>query len=217
MASVPTPLLGQMLSRTSVLVVAALGIALAATPLAAQDGGPSNRPLVPGDRVLVRIWADSVLADSARVDASGAVVAPVVGRIPVSGLPADAAVDSLRRTYARVFRSSGVDLVPLRRTVVSGEVRRPGVYFLETSVTIREAVAIAGGLTELAAADRVSVSRGEARIAMRNWDARTDAQATIHSGDVIWVARAGWFQRNALSLVSAAGVLLSVTVALLAR
>lgn len=216
--AMPQTSIGNEMRALRPIFFAAAGLAaVLSTPLAAQDAAPSNLPLVQGDRVLVRIWADSAFADSARVDATGSVVAPVVGRILVAGLPADAAVDSLRRTYARVFRSSAVDLVPLRRTVVSGEVRRPGVYFLETQVTVREAIAVAGGLTELAAADRVSVSRGDTRMALRDWDARTDSQTVIHSGDVIWVDRAGWLQRNALSLVSAAGVLLSVTVALLAK
>lgn len=178
----------------------------------AQRGSPDASTMRPGDRVLVRVWMDSSFADTARIDTRGLLVLPALGALPVQGLGPSAVADSVRRAYDRILRQPAVEATPLRRVVVSGEVKRPGVYFLEPQSTIREAIAIAGGITELGLARTLRVSRDSGLIRVKDWDRRADA--LIQSGDVIWIGRESWLRRNSLTVVSGMSVLLSLIITL---
>lgn len=182
-------------------------------PIGAQSPNPSDAPLRPGDRVLIRVWADSAFADSARVDQVNHVALPMVGRVAIAGLSAPAVIDSIRAAYGQTLRGSAVEVIPLRRVTLSGELRQPGVYFLEPQVTLREAVAVAGGVTEIGTGT-LEVSRDSARLRIGDWARRADRSMIIQSGDVIWVPRQSWIRRNAFAVVSSAGVLTSIILSL---
>lgn len=197
----------------SLVLALACGL-LCTESLAAQSGSPADAPLRPGDRLLIRIWSDSSFADSARVDQTGNVVLPVIGRLPVGGLAAPVAVDSIRSAFSVSLRSTSIEVIPLRRITLSGELHRPGVYYLEPHVTLREAVAVAGGVTDAGSGRRLIVSRGSERLSIEDWERREDEQMYIQSGDVVWVRRQPWIVRNALGAISAASVILSMVLAL---
>lgn len=179
---------------------------------AAQRGSADVNAMRPGDRVLVRVWIDSSFADTARIDSRGVLVLPAVGPLPMQGLGPGDVADSVRRAYDRMLRRPAVEVIPLRRVVVSGEVKRPGIYFVEPQSTIREAVAVAGGVSDAGLARTLSVSRDSTTIRLRDWDRRPDA--LIESGDVIWIGRESWLRRNSLTVVSGMSVLLSLIITL---
>ena len=91
-----------------------------------------------------------------------------------------------------------------------GEVKKPATYFVETMATLREAVALAGGVTEIGSLGHVTVVRDSARLVIEKWEQRRDAQTIIRSGDVVWVDREPWLKRNVFSVISGLGVLFSV-------
>lgn len=198
------------------LVVQSLLLLATAQGLAAQRFPAMNAPLEPGDRVMVRILADSVAGDTARVDHRGFVTLPIVGRVATGGIAVDALVDSIRNRFATSFRGA-VDVIPLRRVTVSGAVARPGVFYLEPQVSLREAIAVAGGVSEIGSTGPLQLSRGGDRLKVADWQRKMDDETVVRSGDVIWVERQSWLRRNALSAVSAAGVLLSIIVTLAAK
>ena len=81
---------------------------------------------------------------------------------------------------------------------------------METRSSLREAVALAGGITDIGALKQLIVLRDSARIAILDWQRRTDDPTIIHSGDVVWVDREPWIKRNIFSVISGLGVLFSV-------
>jgi hypothetical protein len=77
-------------------------------------------------------------------------------------------------------------------------------------VTVREAVALAGGVTDIGLQGHVTVIRDSARLVFDKWEQRRDKDVIIRSGDVVWVDREPWLKRNIFSVISGLGVLFSV-------
>jgi len=186
---------------------AILALTSAAHP---QASDPSNAPLRPGDRLLIKIWLDTVLADTLRIDETGAAMLPRLGPMRITDLSSSLIADSVRRAYTRVTRTPAIEVTPLRRVVVLGEVKRPATYFAETNTTVREAVALAGGVTDIGTVSHVTVIRDSSRIIVNKWEERGDASVIVRSGDVVWVDREAWLKRNLFSVISGLGVLFSV-------
>lgn len=189
----------------------ALAVTMAASSAAKpQASDPSNAPLKPGDRLLIKIWLDTTFADTVRIDETGAAMLPRLGAMRITDLLSRSIADSVRRAYTRVTRTPSIEVTPLRRVTVLGEVKLPATYFMETSTTLREAIALAGGVTDIGALKQLIVLRDSSRISINDWQRRADDQTIIRSGDVVWVDREPWLKRNIFSVISGLGVLFSV-------
>ena len=128
----------------------------------------------------------------------------------ITDLSSNAIADSVRRAYTRVTRTPSIEVTPLRRVTVIGEVKKPATYFVETMATLREAVALAGGVTDIGTLGHITIVRDSTRLVIDKWEQRRDAQTIIRSGDVVWVDREPWLKRNIFSVISGLGVLFSV-------
>jgi protein involved in polysaccharide export with SLBB domain len=189
----------------------ALAVTLALSSAAhPQASDPSNAPLRPGDRLLVKIWLDTTFADTVRIDETGAAMLPRLGPLHVTDLASRNVADSVRRAYTSVTRTPAIEVTALRRVVVLGEVKRPATYFVETQTTLRDAVALAGGVTEIGALAHLVVFRDSTRTLVADWQQRDDPAMIIRSGDVVWIDREPWLKRNFFSVISGLGVLFSV-------
>lgn len=192
------------------VLIAAAVVALCSTAAAGQAPVVNDAPLLFGDRVVVKIWLDTTFADTVRVDQTGSLTLPRVGPLSVANLPASQVADSVRSAYARVTRTLAIEVTPLRRVTVGGEVRDPGVYYLETHATVREAVSHAGGITDIGSTGSLRLMRGGATQEVMGWEARSDDEMIVRSSDVVWLNREPWVKRNVLGIVSGVGLLLSV-------
>ena len=171
---------------------------------------PSNAPLKPGDRLLIKIWLDTAFADTVRIDETGAAMLPRLGPMHITDLASRGIADSVRRAYTRVTLNPSIEVTPLRRVTVLGEVKQPATYFMETGTTLREAIALAGGVTDIGALKQLILLRDSSRIAIENWQRRADDVSVVRSGDVVWVDREPWLKRNIFSVISGLGVLFTV-------
>ena len=199
--------------RLSCLVVLQLGI-LVPSVVAAQV---RDLPLRGGDRILVKIWIDSVFADTSRVQNNGSVVLPRLGTISIANLPASGIGDSVRRAYAARIREATIEVTPLRKVTVFGEVRRPAIYYIDPESSLRDAVAMAGGINEMGVLGHITLLRDSTRVRVAGWQHRSDDSAAVRSGDILIVDRESWFKRNAFTVVSGVSVLLSIILTLSQR
>lgn len=116
-----------------------------------------------GDVIAINVYAEPDLSfESIRLNESGAFSYPFVGKIVAQGLSAmqlQALIhDALLGDYL-VNPRINVSVLEYRQFYISGEVKKPGGYSFQPGLTVRRAVALAGGLTERASEKQISVIR----------------------------------------------------------
>lgn len=192
--------------------------------LAGQDTAPragsaeeEERPLRalrPGDAIHVSSWMDENMEGEYIVDEDGKVVLPVLGTRSVTNVPAAELRRELMDEYRARFRQETIQVRLLRRIRILGEVREPGLYRVDPTMTLGDILAEAGGITERGAANRIRLVRdGETVIEAR---LRPDAAITdeLHSGDQIMVLQRSWLARHSTIFI---GSVVSGLVFLLTR
>lgn len=157
---------------------------------------------------------DSVYVDTLRIDPRGAVVVPLVGDVVLGGVAGDAVQDTLRARLSRFVNPTAVEAVLLRRVRVVGEVTKPGVFYVDRTVTLRDALAMAGGVAESGYERRLTLDRGGTRHLIQDWRLSAEGAWPVESGDQIIVARRPWYERNAMAVVTGLSVLLSIIIVL---
>lgn len=193
-----------------------IGLVLGACALLSRGGGAQGAVGVvrPGDRVAL-MARDTV--DTVPVSAVGRVVLPLVGPIAIAGLPLREAEDSMTRALSRVLARPDLRVTMLRRVVVDGAVRRSSVLFLDETIGLSAAIALAGGLSEDADTRAIELWR-DGRLVGR-FDERQLATRSppLDSGDQVRVARLPWAARNAFIVASLASNLISLIIFLVSR
>jgi protein involved in polysaccharide export with SLBB domain len=109
----------------------------------------SDYVIGPGDEVRIRVWGQVNFNADLKVDRSGDIYLPQVGRIHVSGFAFSELSQQIRSQIARVFRNFDltVDLGQLRsiQIFVVGQARRPGAYTVSSLSTLVNALFASGG------------------------------------------------------------------------
>lgn len=212
-----------MITRMRTLLMIHLLI-LATIPgtLAAQSPGPvkaspAGGMLRPGDIVRLRIWREPDLSGELAVDEEGTVVFPKLGPKHVAGLSPEALKTSLVAEYQRYLRNPSIEVTVLRRVTILGEVRKPGVYPVDATTTIADALALAGGVMPDGRENRLEVRRGGERIAVNVEAGVRIADSPIQSGDQLYVPERSWLSRNVVVMTTLFSVASSVVVALILR
>jgi polysaccharide export outer membrane protein len=183
-----------------------LALVVLSVPASAQESRASSEQavLAPGDSVRIVVWRKPEFSGDFVVAPNGTVTHPLFRSVQVAGVPFATAEANLRRFLARFEENPEFVMEPLIRVAISGEVERPLVYALRPETTIAEAVARAGGATEVGARNRVRVLRLESSGQQEQLIINlTDPEAgygriPIRSGDQIIVDRRKSFMRDIL-------------------
>src|SRR5947199_2310598 len=152
----------------AVVLAAAGGRGWAQTPITAFQAG---------DRILLRVEGDSALTDTFTVVAGPALRLPDVGEISLAGVRRTDLEAHLTQQLRRYIKDPVVQARALIRVSVVGEVTRPVVYAVPVDLVLPDALMLAGGATQAARVDRLSILRGNASL----WSG-TDLQAAIARG-----------------------------------
>jgi protein involved in polysaccharide export with SLBB domain len=162
--------------------------------------GPSPTPtlLRPGDQVRLRIWREPDLSGDFSVDAEGTVVLPQLGPIHVSDQSADSLRADLVRRYAVNLRNPSIEVTVLRQVTIDGAVRKPGIYHVDPTITVAEAIAMAEGVSSDGKQDKVELLRqGETeRVSINLPKNARLADTPLSSGDRLYVPQKSWIGRN---------------------
>jgi polysaccharide export outer membrane protein len=176
---------------------------------------PSTRTHAePGDRLVLHIVGEPLMSETVTVNDRGQVPLPKIGIFEISPFTIQALEDTLRGRYGEFLRTPAIEVTVLRRLTVAGEVIRPNMYYVDVSTSLREALSVAGGMTENAKRDNVYLMRNGAHVDLPNWQNNDTRVAELQSGDQLMVGRKSWFSINALAatttLVVVASLLLSL-------
>jgi polysaccharide export outer membrane protein len=185
--------------------VAVLFIAL----VTAAQGQEARRTvrLRPGDAVFVEVRDEPTLVGAYRLDDAGRVLLPLVGLIQVGGREFDDVRREIETAYAGELHDRDLRVTPLMRVSVLGEVRQPGLYDIDPTMTLSDLVARAGGFGPEANRDHIEVVRGGAVVAVVAQTGLAAFSQPLVSGDQIVFGRLSWAQRNSGALIGSAGSL----------
>lgn len=158
------------------------------------------------DRIRVSIFQEDDLAEIARIDSRGNVNLKLVGDLHVAGLTVNEAQAAIVAAYrdGRFLRNPQVtiaieDYAP-REVTIQGQVKAPARYQLpvESTFSVAELVAKAGGLTDIAKGSSVIVTRilpdgrkvtltVDVDGIMRGRKAHTSEDVMLEPGDIVYV------------------------------
>lgn len=145
--------------------------------------------LGPGDRLKVTVFDHPKESGQFEVDSLGNVAHPLIGRIAARGRTVAEFQTFLRNTLDEKFIVNprvSVEVLTYRPFYIYGEVNRGGSYPYVVGLTVRRAIAIAGGFTRRAREVPVLLVR-DALKGVAKLDKRLDE--TVLPGDIIEVQR----------------------------
>ena len=173
--------------------------ALAATPATGATAPASAEyRLRLGDKLRIEVYKDAQLSQSAQIRPDGKITLPLVGDLPAHDLTPTQLRDNITEALKEYMTSPSVTVIVVEATVPSayvlGEVRSPGAIQLQRDVTVLQALALAGGLTEYAKGNDIRVLRNGASgietIQFRYKDAMkgsAQTQLMLRPGDTVIV------------------------------
>lgn len=200
-------------SLSAIYLAAAMGCAGHPPP---DSGPPAAGPVVlqPGDALRVAFSAEPGLNGEFRIDEDGTVVLPLLGERRVTSVPADSVKRKIIAEYDGVVRNQSVQVVNLMRVRILGAVASPGLYYVDPTMTLADAVALAGGAS-------TEGKLGDVRLVRAGREFRTSLDVSslelfeIRSGDQIIVSHRSWFARNSSvligSMIASLGVVIAAT------
>lgn len=159
----------------------------AETTLIASQVDRSSYKLATGDRIRLEVYGEPDLTAEETLDASGAINFPLLGRIPSKGLTLrelEQSVAAKLKSGYLVNPSVRANIVLFRPIYIIGQVRRAGAYPYVEGLTVEKAIALAGGMTEIASVRKIFVLRESAIQAQRE---QAKLHTTVFPGDTIVV------------------------------
>lgn len=116
--------------------------------------------LGPGDKIEIKVFGQPELDVVALLGTSGEVNYPFLGKIELAGLTVaeveKTLTDGLKPDFF-VNPDVYTQVVEYRPFYIHGEVKKPGGYPYQPGMTVNQAVALAGGLTERASVEKIYV------------------------------------------------------------
>lgn len=180
-------------------------------PAQAQTPGQASVPgsltLGTGDLIGIEVFNRPELSTETYVADDGTVSVPLAGKVPVAGLSPAAAADRIEAAFVSgeylINPQVAVKFTEFRSQQISvlGEVGNPGRFPVESRTTLFDALALAGGITEMGSYV-VNIVRNAPDGALQRYNVDLNALGTaelspqsflLQGGDSIFVARAERF------------------------
>jgi polysaccharide export outer membrane protein len=131
---------------------------------AGVDTGQREYRLGPLDALAISVFGAPELERNVTVDTAGTISLPLIGQLHAAGLTTDELsaliAERLRGRYLRNPQVSvGLTEIRSQRVTVDGAVAQPGIYPIVGRMSLIRAVALARGVTDVAALDKIAVFR----------------------------------------------------------
>lgn len=147
--------------------------------------GSTSYRLGTGDLIEMKVYGEEDMTVRVRLDESGKVNYPFLGQLQVVGkTPAQVEqmlIEGLKGPYL-VNPIVSVAIEEYRPFFVNGEVSRPGAIPYQPGVTLRKAIAMAGGFTERA-------QRREAEVIRRGDTVTLQMDDHVEPGDIVTIGQ----------------------------
>lgn len=132
---------------------------------ASADATPGGFVIGPEDVLAVLVWREAEVSGDVTVRADGMITLPLIRDVQAAGLTPAALAERVQTSLREFITDASVTVVVRqmnsRKVFITGEVAKPGAYPLASTTTVMQLIAIAGGLSEFAQANSISVLRVE--------------------------------------------------------
>ena len=142
-----------------------------------------------GDRIALEVQGEEALTDTFVVGSGAELLLPppTVGSLSLKGVLRSELQPKLTEYVTKFRNNAMVRAQPLLRLSVQGEVAKAGIYAVSADAQLADALMAAGGTTEFAKANKVTITRNGAKIAeTAAFDTDLDA-LNLRDGDQIVV------------------------------
>jgi len=117
-----------------------------------------------GDRIFLRVDGEPQLTDTFTVAPGPELPLPQLGALSLKGLLRQELQPSVETYLSQYLRSPLVQVRPLMRVLVEGEVARPGFYGVAPQQPVADVINAAGGFTQRSKPTGIRVQRGTTTI-----------------------------------------------------
>lgn len=203
--------------RKSWLVLLLTAATVVAPAAASQQAADSARTVRPGDVIRLRIWREPDWSGEFPVDVDSSVIFPRVGRYDVRWDTPESLRGRLLADYRQYLRNPSIEITVLRRVRIIGAVHEPGLHLVDPTITVADALALAGGATPIGDPDKIRIIRDGVQVAVDIRQNTRIGDSPIQSGDQILVPERSWVSRNAAVVAAAITGSVSLVIALFLR
>ncbi|HWP37063.1 MAG TPA: polysaccharide biosynthesis/export family protein [Gemmatimonadales bacterium] len=202
------------------LRLAFAGTILSIAAVGAQEpvvsGAGATYSLRAGDIVRVDVWGQTQYSGQFQVDERGILQYPVIGEIDTRSLTVADLRDRIRAGLETVFNAPFITVTPLFRMAVLGEVARPGLYTVDPTLSVIDVVAMAGGPARNGDLNKIRLLRDGEQLQVsfqrQNIQGRSLQEIGVRSGDQILVARRPFTRDDAVILLQAVQITISLAI-----
>jgi protein involved in polysaccharide export with SLBB domain len=166
------------------------GCLLTVTGVSSGQVVDANRPSVhPGDHLRITVLSDDkALSGEFEVGPDSTLRHPLYNQVKVVGVPLPQLKETIASFLRKFQREPQFEVEPLYKVSVGGEVRAPNILFLSPETTVADAVNLAGGTTDRADLNRVTLSRDGEQRSLTLQSNRSNGGMLVQSGDQITIA-----------------------------
>ncbi len=125
---------------------------------------PTDYEIGPEDQLSIVFWKDKDLTTDVTVRPDGMISLPLLNDMKAAGLTPDKLKDNITAAAQKYVEDPNVTVVVKqinsRKVYITGNIAKPGAYPLNGTMTVVQLIAMAGGLSEYADKERITVVRG---------------------------------------------------------
>jgi polysaccharide export outer membrane protein len=153
--------------------------------------GGSEFRLGPDDVIEVFVWKEPELSTTVVVRPDGKVSLPLIGELPTSGKTAVELQKEIGQKLIQYISNPVVNVmvkeVNSAKVSVIGEVKTPGIYKIKDRATVIDVIALAGGFTEYAKRNKVTIIRPASSGEQKRIMVNVDDQIKRSKGDLVYI------------------------------
>lgn len=175
-----------------------------------------SQRISPGDGVRIAFYNNSEsISGDYYVHNDGFIQLPFLGLINTTNRDFKLIAQEIKMRYDSLYKNPELNIQPLFRINVLGEVQKPGLFFVTGVETLSSVIALAGGETSDADLSDLRIIRGEQEIEVKGDEllknGSTVGDMGLESGDRIYVPREWWVSaRNTAIIVSGLAVIVTL-------
>ncbi|MEC9490310.1 MAG: polysaccharide biosynthesis/export family protein [Halanaerobiales bacterium] len=153
------------MNHTKILILTFLIILLFA-----QLGAAQQYKLNVGDQIGISVWGHPDLSRETSIDPDGSISYPLLGTIKAEGKTTAEIKNELHESLKKYIKNPvvSVNLLSYQKLKINvmGEVKQAGSFELRADNRVLDVISLAGGITEMAAAEKTILQRDGEKIAI---------------------------------------------------